>query len=103
MTQKDFVEVALKIDSNLPVPNLGNKDSQRSLVQENKALVKMTDEEVLAFIADHYDPDTSSASSMLKQLRHELKASCEQKRFGGLFRQFKDDHGKKNNQQMELF
>ena len=50
---------------------------------------------VLAFIADHYDPDTSSASSMLKQLRHELKASCEQKRFGGLFRQFKDDHGKK--------
>ena len=103
MTQKDFIEVALKIGSD-SLPNLGNKDSLEEFwAKRNKALVKMTDEEVLAFIADHYDPDTSSASSMLKQLRHELKASCEQKRFGGLFRQFKDDHGKKNNQQMELF
>jgi hypothetical protein len=63
----------------------------------------MTDDEVLAFIAEHFDPDTSSASVMLTQLRHEKKASCEQKRFRGLFRRFQEEYRKKNNSQMELF
>lgn len=48
--------------------------------------VKMTDEEVLAYIARTYDPATSSATSLLRRLRWEEGMSCEQKRFGELFR-----------------
>ncbi len=55
-----------------------------------RSVEKMTDEEVLDFISKHYDPDRSSATRMLRVLRHEEGKSCEQKRFGGLFRRFKE-------------
>ena len=50
---------------------------------------RMTDDEVLAFIRKHYNPDSSTATKLLTQLRHQENRSCEQKRFGRLFMQFK--------------
>ena len=49
---------------------------------------KMTDAQVLEFIDKHYDPATSSATKLLRRLRDRGIGSCEQKRFGGLFRDY---------------
>jgi hypothetical protein len=48
----------------------------------------MTDDEVLAYIQEHLAPGRDSATALLRYLRHELGQSCEQKRFGSLFRTF---------------
>lgn len=49
--------------------------------------VKMTDSEVLKYIANNYHCK-SSATQLLRLLRDVENKSCEQKRFGGLFKQF---------------
>jgi hypothetical protein len=51
----------------------------------------MTDDEVLHFIAEHFDAGRSSATQLLRVLRHREGQSCEQKRFGRLFRQYTRD------------
>lgn len=62
---------------------------------ERKAVAKITDEEVLAFIGKHYVPQVSNATLLLKILRQKENKSCEQKRFGELFRiyQSQNDRG----------
>ena len=55
-----------------------------------RSVEKMTDEEVLNFISEHYAPDRISATQLLHMLRHKEGKSCEQKRFGGLFRRFRE-------------
>ncbi|MEO2177236.1 MAG: hypothetical protein ABGY96_24490 [bacterium] len=64
-----------KIGSGLPEPY-------------RKPLIPMTDEEVLDYINKHYSSSLSSASKMLRQLRDIDQLSCEQKRFGRLFKKF---------------
>lgn len=49
-------------------------------------IVSMTDDEVLDFIDRNFCPYKSSATQLLRILRSEEKKSCEQKRFGKLFR-----------------
>ena len=56
-----------------------------------RSIEKMTDEEVLDFISKYYAPDRSSATRLLRVLRHKEGKSCEQKRFGRLFRRFKEN------------
>jgi hypothetical protein len=51
-------------------------------------VVKMSDEEVLSFIDKHFCQETSSATKLLKALRHKARKSCEQKRFGQLYDQY---------------
>ena len=55
---------------------------------ERREVKPMTDEEVLAFIEKHYEGRGDSATRLLKKLRHEAQMSCEQKRFGALFKTF---------------
>ena len=57
----------------------------------------MTDEEVLEFIDATYEPGVSSATQLLRKLRHEELRSCEQKRFGALFKLYE------NRNQLSLF
>lgn len=64
---------------------------------ERKPVNRMTDEEVLAFIGKHFGPKHDSATKLLRKLRDEEGLSCEQKRFGSLFRRFE------SNQQPNLF
>jgi len=59
---------------------------------KRRPVVKMTDAEVLEFIEQHYISQLSSASQLLKILRHQEQKSCEQKRFGQLFRQYQDEN-----------
>ena len=59
---------------------------------KRRSVVKMTDAEVLEFIEQHYVSQLSSASQLLKILRHQEQKSCEQKRFGQLFRQYQDQN-----------
>ena len=62
---------------------------QQSLPEvERPAVAKMNDEEVIAFISEKYKPQTSSATRLLRQLRDEERKSCEQKRFGALYRRY---------------
>jgi len=55
---------------------------------ERREVNPMTDEEVLAFIEKHYEGRGDSATKLLNKLRHEAQLSCEQKRFGALFKTF---------------
>jgi hypothetical protein len=55
---------------------------------ERRTIVKMTDEEVTACIAQQCQPDRASATKLLHYFRTVMKKSCEQKRFGRLFAQF---------------
>jgi len=75
-----FAELA-KLEQDLPAVERGE-------------VVKMTDEEVLAFIDAHYQPQ-SAATQLLRILRDQEGKSCEQKRFGGLFRRYQQEHGLK--------
>jgi hypothetical protein len=79
MGVKTTVEILLDIEASLP-----------SMVR--KDVVKMTDEEVLGFIAENFVPQVSTATQLLTILREQNK-SCEQKRFGGLFKQYQTQHG----------
>jgi hypothetical protein len=54
-----------------------------------KDVVRMTDAEVLGFIDEHFQPTTSSATKLLRTLRDEYEMSCEQKRFGRLFEEYR--------------
>ncbi|MCP4611713.1 MAG: hypothetical protein GY845_23635 [Planctomycetes bacterium] len=49
---------------------------------------RLTDEEVIEFINENYIPNSSTATKLLKRLRHKEKKSCEQKRFGALFKKY---------------
>lgn len=53
-----------------------------------KDVNRMTDAEVLEFIAGNYSDTLSSATKLLRQLRDVEQLSCEQKRFGAIFRKF---------------
>jgi hypothetical protein len=53
-----------------------------------KDVNRMTDEEVFEFIRGNYSGDFSSASKLLRLLRDVIGKSCEQKRFGALFRRY---------------
>ncbi len=64
---------------------------------DRKPVNRMTDDEVLMFITKHFGPAHDSATKLLRKLRDEAGLSCEQKRFGSLFRRFQ------NNQQPDLF
>ena len=59
---------------------------------DRKDVVRMTDEEVLQFIDKYYEPQVSTATKLLYFLRHKEKKSCEQKRFGGLFRKYQEQN-----------
>ena len=59
---------------------------------KRRPVVKMTDDEVLDFTGQHYVSQVSSASQLLKILRHQEQKSCEQKRFGQLFRQYQNEN-----------
>jgi hypothetical protein len=53
-----------------------------------KDVNRMSDDEVLAFIQRNYSEAYSSASTLLRLLRDVVGMSCEQKRFGSLFRKY---------------
>ena len=53
-----------------------------------KDVNRMTDEEVLTFIKANYSDSLNSATKLLRRLRDVEQLSCEQKRFGALFRKF---------------
>jgi len=57
-------------------------------------VVRMTDEDVRCFIKGNYSAELRTASALLKMLRHREKKSCEQKRFGKLFNQYKSEKDK---------
>ena len=50
-----------------------------------------------SYIHQHYEPGVSSATQLLRKLRHEELRSCEQKRFGALFKLYE------NRNQLSLF
>jgi len=57
--------------------------------QKRKIPIKISDEEILNFISKNYSTgESNSASSLLKILRHVEEKSCEQKRFGRLFKKY---------------
>lgn len=65
------------------------KNIEQSLPEiKKKNIIRMTDDEVLDFIDENYEPDSSSATKLLKVLRHIEKKSCEQKRFGKLYKRY---------------
>lgn len=75
--------------SGLPCLHRTIKEIEESLPEmKRRNVVKMTDEEVISFIDKHYEPGTSTATRLLRALRHEEEKSCEQKRFGRLFKQY---------------
>jgi hypothetical protein len=53
-----------------------------------KPVAPMTDEEVMHYIQAHFSTFGTSASALLRHLRDSKGLSCEQKRFGALFRRF---------------
>lgn len=55
---------------------------------KRKPLIPMTDDEVLTYISKNYSSELGSASKMLRQLRDVDQLSCEQKRFGQLFKKY---------------
>ncbi len=55
---------------------------------ERKDVNRMSDDALLEFIRVNYTENLSSASKLLRLLRDKEGKSCEQKRFGALFRQF---------------
>jgi hypothetical protein len=59
--------------------------------RERKEVVSLTDEEVLNFIDKHFEPQSSSASKLLRFLRSQ-GLSCEQKRFRDLFIRYKEEN-----------
>jgi hypothetical protein len=68
-------------------------EKEQSLPEmERNPVVPMTDEQVLLFIAKQYVPGSSSASQLLKVLRHEEKKSCERKRFANLFKKYEEEN-----------
>jgi len=88
----EFVQVTHSAGSDLPAEELEHVWTKR-----NRVTVPMTDEEVLAYIHQHYEPGVSSATKLLRKLRHEELRSCEQKRFGALFKNYE------NRNQLSLF
>ena len=69
------------------------EEMERTLPEmKRREVVPMTDKEVLAFIHRHYVDQVSNATRLLRQLRQQEGKSCEQKRFGELFRQYKARH-----------
>ena len=55
---------------------------------KRKDVIRVSDEAVLDFIRINYSENLSSATKLLRLLRDKEGKSCEQKRFGALFRQF---------------
>jgi hypothetical protein len=55
---------------------------------ERKDVNRMSDDDVLEFIARDYSETLNSATKLLRRLRDIEKMSCEQKRFGALFRRY---------------
>ena len=92
MDMNAFVDTTLKVGSDLPEKELENLWTKR-----NRETVPMSDEEVLEFIDACYEPGISSATQLLRKLRHEEFRSCEQKRFGALFKLYE------NRNQLSLF
>ena len=68
-------------------------DIEKSLPNiKRKDVIKMTDDEVIEFIIEHYsDNEFNSATKLLRLLRDEKGKSCEQKRFGRLFKKYCDN------------
>jgi hypothetical protein len=63
---------------------------------ERNEVVKMTDDEVLAFIDRLYEPQgNSTATRLLRILRDQERKSCEQKRFKALFKSYVASSGHK--------
>ena len=89
---EEFVRLSKECGSDLPTEELEHLWTKR-----NRQTLPMTDEEVLAFIKLHYEPGISSATKLLRKLRHEEGRSCEQKRFGALFKNYE------NRNQLSLF
>lgn len=69
------------------VPILKNISDQLPPM-ERKDVNRMSDDEVLEFIARDYSETLNSATKLLRRLRGTEKMSCEQKRFGTLFRRY---------------
>ena len=92
MEEDAFIDATRQIGSDLPEEELKNLWTKR-----NRETVPMTDEEVLEFIDACYEPGVSSATQLLRKLRHEELRSCEQKRFGALFKLYE------NRNQLSLF
>lgn len=59
---------------------------------ERKEVNRMTDEEVFNFISKNYSETLNSATKLLRKLRDIEQMSCEQKRFGSLFRKYEQSH-----------
>jgi hypothetical protein len=92
MDEDSFIDATRQIGSDLAVEELKNLWTKR-----NRETVPMTDEEVMEFIDACYEPGFSSATQLLRKLRHEELRSCEQKRFGALFKLYE------NRNQLSLF
>lgn len=92
MDEDSFIDATRQIGSDLAVEELKNLWTKR-----NRETVPMTDEEVMEFIDACYEPGISSATQLLRKLRHEELRSCEQKRFGALFKLYE------NRNQLSLF
>ena len=71
------------------------KDIEQSLPEmKRKNIIRMTDDEVIDFIDKNYKPDSCSATKLLRVLRHREKKSCEQKRFGQLYKMYIKNYSK---------
>ena len=92
MDEDSFIDATRQIGSDLAVEELKNLWTKR-----NRETVPMTDEEVMEFIDACYEPGISSATQLLRKLRHEELRFCEQKRFGALFKLYE------NRNQLSLF
>ena len=92
MDEESFIDATRQIGSDLPAEELKNLWTKR-----NRETVPMTDEEVMEFIDASYEPGVSSGTQLLRKLRHEELRSCEQKRFGALFKLYE------NRNQLSLF
>ena len=92
MEMDSFIETTQKVGSDLP-----GEELKRLWTKRNRETVPMTDDEVLAYIDEHYETGVSSATQLLCKLRHEELRSCEQKRFGALFKNYE------NRNQLSLF
>ena len=66
--------------------------------KERLAPSKVSDEEIAIFIDKNYDPLTSTATGLLRDLRDKDKKSCEQKRFGRIFIKHVKDHIRRGNE-----
>lgn len=59
---------------------------------KRRNVIKMTDEEALGYIKNNFSPESNTATKLLKRLRHGEGKSCEQKRFGKLFKQYQNEN-----------